>query len=247
MHEHEEDPVFGGINLLNKSLDDLDERGLVLSLAAFAEDALGQLLKAFLLTNEATNQLLEGFNAPLGTFSARIKAAYALGLIEKDQLDDLERLRKMRNEFAHSWRPIGFENAKISALIKALNYSSIDDKFPETLREKVQSSLSAVLIELRSSTNQIQVKDQRVKLKASRLFALIGGDVDRQIEQAEKQVVGLEEHLKSATGEKADFFKMLHERIDGRLYHVFARVPEDRKQEVLALRSRMRSMLNQQK
>jgi len=247
MREPEEDPVFGGINLLNKSLDDLDERGLVLSLAAFAEDALGQLLKAFLLPNEATDQLLEGFNAPLGTFSSRIKAAYALGLIEKDQLDDLERLRKMRNEFAHSWRPIDFENPRISAHIKALNYSSIDDKFPETHREKVQSSLSAVLVELRSSTNQIQVKGERVKLRGSRLFALIGGDINRQIEQAEKQVSGLEENLKSATGEKAAFFKMLHERIDGRLHHVFVRAPEDRKQEVVALRNRMRSMLNQQK
>jgi hypothetical protein len=78
---------------------------LVLSLAAFAEEALGALLKAFMTPSEATAQLIEGFNAPLGTFSSRIKAAYAIGLITKEQFLDLERLRKIRNEFAHSWKP----------------------------------------------------------------------------------------------------------------------------------------------
>ena len=43
-----EDDVFGGINLLTLSLRDLDDRGLVLSLASFAEEALGELLKAFM-------------------------------------------------------------------------------------------------------------------------------------------------------------------------------------------------------
>lgn len=63
-----EDEVFGGINLLTRSLRDLDDRGLVLSLAAFAEEALGELLKAFMTPSEATTQLTEGFNAPLEYF-----------------------------------------------------------------------------------------------------------------------------------------------------------------------------------
>jgi hypothetical protein len=46
-------------------LRNLDDRGLVLSLAAFAEDALGSLLREFMIPSEATKQLLEGFNAPL--------------------------------------------------------------------------------------------------------------------------------------------------------------------------------------
>ena len=241
--ELEEDSVFGGINLLNKSLHDLDERGLVLSLAAFAEDALGQLLAAFMLATEATDQLLEGFNAPLGTFSSRIKAAYALGLIAKDQSDDLERLRKIRNEFAHSWRPITFANPKIAAHIRALNYSSIDDKFPQTHQEKVKSSLTALLIELRSAANQIEIKGAKAKLTGSRLLALFSGNTDRQIEEAKKQVDELEENLKSATDEKLAFFKMLHKRIEGKLYLLFGQVPEDRKLELLALLDRMKPML----
>lgn len=88
-----EDDVFGSLNQLTQSLHNLDERGLVLSLAAFAEDALGLLLKAYMLPITSTHQLIDGFNAPLGTFSSRIKAAYSLGLIESEQFEDLEHLR----------------------------------------------------------------------------------------------------------------------------------------------------------
>ena len=54
-------------------LEKLDERALVLSLAAFAEEELRDLIKAYLMPGEAANKLLEGFSAPLGTLSARIR------------------------------------------------------------------------------------------------------------------------------------------------------------------------------
>ena len=150
-----DEQVFGGINLLTRSLHDLDDRGLVLSLSAFAEDALGSLLKAFMMPSEATTQLLEGFNAPLGTLSSRIKAAYAMGLTTKEQFQDLERLRKIRNEFAHTWRPISLSQPRLTALVQAMNYSRIDDEFPKTPIEKIRSSSTCLLVELRSATEQL--------------------------------------------------------------------------------------------
>jgi mannitol operon repressor len=47
-------------------------------------------------------QLVEGANAPLGTFSARIEACYALGLTSDDEHNDLTLIRRIRNEFAHN-------------------------------------------------------------------------------------------------------------------------------------------------
>jgi len=247
MDNPEEDPVFGGVNLLNKLLHDLDERGLVLSLAAFAEDALGHLLSVFMLPTESTHQLLEGFNAPLGTFSSRIKAAYSLGLIEKVQFDDLEHLRKMRNEFAHNWRPINFENPKIAAHIKALNYSDIDDSFPETPHAKLRSSFSSRLIELRSAANQIEIKGG-IKATSSRLFPLFSGnDTTQKINGAEQRVNALETNLKLATGEKLVFFKLLRKRVEGQLYILFGQAPEEQKQEVMALIARVKSMVRDEK
>ena len=230
-----DESVFGGLNRLNRLLNDLDERGLVLSMAAFAEDALGILLRAFLLPTSTTPQLLEGFNAPLGTFSSRTKAAYSFGLITKDQFEDLERLRKVRNEFAHSWLPITLETPSIARHIKALNYSSMEDEYPETLREKLRSSVSALLVELRSAANQIEKKGLSVKLTGDRLLALYGGDLDQQLQAARAQLAVIRENLASASGEKYAFFKMLRRRLEGKVVLIFGDAPEGRQEEVLAL------------
>ncbi|WP_241522926.1 hypothetical protein [Chimaeribacter arupi] len=93
---------FNDLNILNGYLDSLDERGLILSLAAFSEDSLGKLLSEFMRDSKTSKDLIEGFNAPLGTFSSRIKACYSLGLITDKQYNDLEILRKVRNKFSRS-------------------------------------------------------------------------------------------------------------------------------------------------
>ena len=203
----QEDEVFGGINLLARSLRDLDDRGLVLSLAAFAEEALGELLKAFMTPSEATTQLIEGFNAPLGTFSSRIKAAYAIGLITKEQSLDLERLRKIRNEFAHSWKPIDISKQKVAALIDGMSFSRIDDHFPETPIEKIRSSMSCLLVEIRSSTHQIQ--------------------------NAREELTNIAKNLDGAEDKKRNFYLTLLLRFKDRLT-VLARPESPEQQKVLS-------------
>jgi DNA-binding MltR family transcriptional regulator len=204
-----EDQVFGGINLLTRSLRDLDDRGLVLSLAAFAEEALGELLKAFMKPSEATIQLIEGFNAPLGTFSSRIKAAYAIGLITKDQFLDLERLRKIRNEFAHSWKPIDLSKQKVAALIDGMVFSRIDDNFPDTPSKKIRSSISCLLVEIRSSTDQIQKKGMQAKLVGNQLMRGFSGDFETQIKNARAELNNIAKNLEGAEEKRREFYLTL--------------------------------------
>ena len=52
------------LNALNKE----SERGAVLIAAAMLDDLLQRSIGAFLLDHPDTKRLLEGFNAPLGTF-----------------------------------------------------------------------------------------------------------------------------------------------------------------------------------
>jgi hypothetical protein len=212
-----EDEVFGGINLLTRSLRDLDDRGLVLSLAAFAEEALGELLKAFMTPSEATSQLLEGFNAPLGTFSSRIKAAYSIGLITKEQFLDLERLRKIRNEFAHSWRPIDITKPKIASLIDGMSFSRIEDRFPDTPNEKIRGSMSCLLVELRSSAHQIQKKNMQARFIGNHLMRGFSGNFESQIQNASEELSDILKNLESAQGEKRDFYFALLNRFKDRL------------------------------
>jgi len=77
------------------------ERGSVLIAMSMIEDMLGQIISSFLIDAPAVSRLLEGFNAPLGTLSARSLCAFALGLLSEDEYRECDHLRKIRNEFAH--------------------------------------------------------------------------------------------------------------------------------------------------
>jgi mannitol operon repressor len=85
------------LELLQKESD----RGKVLISTGFMEEQLKDVLLAFMLRGKASNDLLTSANAPLGTFSSRIAACYALGLVSENEHHDLTLVRRIRNDFAH--------------------------------------------------------------------------------------------------------------------------------------------------
>jgi mannitol operon repressor len=98
-------------------------RGAVLVAASHLEILLHQIISSFLAEGSAAEKLLEGFNAPLGSFSAKIAAADALGLLHAAEHRDAEIIRKIRNQFAHEVH-MTFEDQKVSSLCKQLIYSA---------------------------------------------------------------------------------------------------------------------------
>lgn len=80
-------------------------RSLVIIGASKVEDLLFQILTKYFFPKKAKekdqDELLEG-DRPLGTFSARIKLTYRLGLIDETLRVALEILRNLRNKSAHS-------------------------------------------------------------------------------------------------------------------------------------------------
>ena len=95
------------LNKLLQTVEDHEERGLVLTLTAFAEDTLGRRLIQYL--KGKTNKLRKSsraFNASPGTISTQIKAAIARGLLAREQFDDLEILCRVRNSFAYDWQGV---------------------------------------------------------------------------------------------------------------------------------------------
>lgn len=87
-------------------------RPLIIVGASKIEQLLFQMLDTFLLPKRVKpkqqDELLQG-DTPLGTFSARIKICYRLGLIDETLCMTLELLRKIRNLCAHE---VSFEHAK---------------------------------------------------------------------------------------------------------------------------------------
>lgn len=199
-------------------LGDLDDRGLVLSLSAFAEDALGDLVGEFMAPVEAAKQLLKGFNAPLGTFSSRIKASFALGLISQEQYRDLEHLRKIRNEFAHDWRPISLTARTVVGHVAGLSYGTLTEHFPESPAEKVIGCMTSLLISIRAHTNQIRSRKWSV---ISRDPSLIAGFAEApiadQLKAAESEFESLCQSRDEASGERRAFYEMRIHRFEGKV------------------------------
>ncbi|WP_412066391.1 MltR family transcriptional regulator [Rhizobium sp. SYY.PMSO] len=169
----EGDEVFGKLNrllaVLNKEKD--DERALVLSIAAFSEDCLGRLLLAFMRDVKAAKELVEGFNAPLGTFSARIKACHAMGLLSDIQFADFEHIRKIRNEFAHNWDGINFAKPAIASRLAQIAPSRLSATGDGSDRGKLASAFASNLIECEVLISNLKKDDGRLKPQAVRLSA----------------------------------------------------------------------------
>ena len=69
--------------------------------AVYLESYLGQLIAGFLVKDKAKVVKLLGEEYPLGSFSARIKAAYCMGLISANEHNDLNLILAIRNIFAN--------------------------------------------------------------------------------------------------------------------------------------------------
>jgi DNA-binding MltR family transcriptional regulator len=82
-----------------------------------------RILLAFFIERDSSLRLVEGFNAPLGSFSTRTAAAYALGLITPEEFKEAETLRRIRNRFAHNVHA-SFDQQDIADLCKNLMKSA---------------------------------------------------------------------------------------------------------------------------
>jgi len=97
------------------------DRGAALVGAALLDTRLEHLLLSHMVPGKVANDLLLGGNAPLGTFSSRISACLALGLITSAERRDLNLIRGIRNEFAHREHGLTFDDERISGLCSSLN------------------------------------------------------------------------------------------------------------------------------
>lgn len=144
-----EEAELDSLNRFMRLVGMQDERAMVLALATFIEDTLGRLFLAYFRSCKATRELVEGFNAPLGTLGSRTKAAYAFGLVTEQQFKDMELLRKIRNQFAHNWEGVSLERNDIAAMVGQLSgYTLSGETTQSTGKDRLLASLTACCVEL---------------------------------------------------------------------------------------------------
>jgi mannitol operon repressor len=126
------------LNIFYKETD----RGAALMAGSVIDEILKEIILKFLIDIKESGQLMNGFNAPIGTFSSRILMAYTLGLIEDTEYFEIETIRKIRNLFGHSWTEADFFTPKIKSQI---------EKFPfqeQTFRLTFNHTVANLLGEL---------------------------------------------------------------------------------------------------
>jgi len=113
-----------------KELTGGSDRAAALVVAAEIDSYLIVILQAkfFRLSEDEKDRLVFGQNAPLSNFASRILVAYGLGLIDEAERDDLDRIRRIRNAFAHSVIPLTFDHDLIAKECSQLWYRNVYDK-----------------------------------------------------------------------------------------------------------------------
>lgn len=120
------------IDQLSENLGDTvvreTDRGTVILLSTAVEDMLDKRIRAAMvpLNSDETARIF-GADAVLGTFSAKIKIAHAMGYIDRETARMCDLVREMRNACAHSRRDISFANNELSDVM-AVAYGYLSDE-----------------------------------------------------------------------------------------------------------------------
>lgn len=102
------------IDDLNKEFKGQSDRGLAIVAGSLLDEILSMLLRAFLVRDvQNSDDELFGSQGAFATFSAKIKVAFALGLISSDERRELDTIRRIRNDFAHQLGALSFDDPSV--------------------------------------------------------------------------------------------------------------------------------------
>jgi hypothetical protein len=140
--------TFGYHDLLHAEFAKETDRAAVIVAASMLDELLRSILVAKLVpVSSSTDELFDGANAPLGTFSARIEMAYRVGLISVKFSRDLHLVRRIRNDFAHNihgWpRGMGLQVLCRSGE-RGWRWQGLTPRWSGRVKDKVRSSCVGV-------------------------------------------------------------------------------------------------------
>lgn len=141
------------------TLGDEGDRACALILTANLDNRLSELIMEFSvdLSKDRRKRILDGF---LSTFSSKITLCYMIGLIAKNECDDLNRIRDIRNRFAHEEENLNFADVEINQWSKSLFLiQEMLREYPE-LKEQCKTPRDAFVICAASLTVLLRARKQ---------------------------------------------------------------------------------------
>ena len=113
------DEIAAESRRLLREVSETNDRAAAITAAAVVDDLLHLLLRGSMLKDDKTvGELLD---VDSFTFSIRIDLCYSFGLISELERRDLHIVRKIRNDFAHSWTPVSFDDPGTRDRCRSLN------------------------------------------------------------------------------------------------------------------------------
>jgi hypothetical protein len=102
----------------------LDDRSVAILAAVHLESSLEAaiLTKMIPLPENEVNEIFSGDAAPLSTFSAKIRMAFAMGILGPQTRKDLNIIKNIRNAFAHAQRPVKFDTPEIATACAQIQF-----------------------------------------------------------------------------------------------------------------------------
>lgn len=114
------DPTQDDLRDIEIELYDGPDRGAAIVLAAVVERSVEKLLRKNLREDGASG--LYKYGGPMGDFGSKIMMGYAMRLFGLNTRRDLNIIRHLRNQFAHSRKPIEFTTPVVRVCCENLSY-----------------------------------------------------------------------------------------------------------------------------
>jgi DNA-binding MltR family transcriptional regulator len=119
------------------------DRGAALVGGAYLDALLAGMLRAHFVDDCRVVDDLLGVDRPLGSYGTRTRITFVLGLIRRDQFDDLQTIGTIRNAFGHRHGRLNFEDQPVCDYVKRLQQLG----HMETLRSQMSPDEQALLID----------------------------------------------------------------------------------------------------
>jgi len=104
------------IQLTETEYTTLDPRSVVLTRASLIDNLLERVLDLNFVTISRArfNSIFRDTGAPLSSFHAKIAVAHALGMFGDEFRSQIDRVRLIRNAFAHTMLPLSFDDELVA-------------------------------------------------------------------------------------------------------------------------------------
>jgi hypothetical protein len=141
---------------LTAELEKESDRALAIVAAAYLDHLLEILISnKYKLSKKKRDNIFKYPAGMLHSFAFRITFAHMTKLINEDQKQDLNKIRDIRNVFAHQLIGISFNAEEITESCKQLILARIDGT-PSTAKEQFKKSAVRIMVDLIVSSNHFK-------------------------------------------------------------------------------------------